>query len=68
MEEGCPVRAEDVERLSPYATPHLKRFGKYPEDFGTGEPRPPTSLPIRDTDLITKSTNLVAISAGAALL
>jgi len=37
------VRAEDVERLSPYATPHLKRFGKYPEDFGTGELRPPTA-------------------------
>ncbi len=46
VEEGYPVHAEDLERLSPYATQHLKRFGKYPEDFGTGEPRPPTSLPI----------------------
>jgi hypothetical protein len=46
VEEGYPVRADDLERLSPYATQHLKRFGKYPEHFGTGEPRPPTSLPI----------------------
>jgi hypothetical protein len=45
VEEGYPVRAEDLERLSPYATQHLKRFGRYPDDFGPYEPRPPTSLP-----------------------
>jgi hypothetical protein len=29
------VRAEDVERLSPYAMQHLKRFGEFPENFRT---------------------------------
>ncbi len=46
VEEGYPVRAEDLERLRPYATQHLKRFGRYPDDFGPYEPRPPTSLPL----------------------
>jgi TnpA family transposase len=46
VEEGYTVRAEHLERLSPYATQHLKRFGKYPDDFGAYEPRPPTSLPL----------------------
>lgn len=46
IEEGYPVRAEDLERLSPYATQHLKRFGMYPTDFALAEPRPPTLLAI----------------------
>jgi hypothetical protein len=45
VEEGYPVRAEDLERLSPYATQHLKRFGTNPDEFGLYEPRLPTSLP-----------------------
>jgi TnpA family transposase len=46
IEEGYPVRAEDLERLSPYATQHLKRFGQYASDFIPPESRPPTSLPL----------------------
>ena len=46
VEEGYPVRSEDLGRLSPYATQHLKRFGVYPESFASAEPRPPTSLQI----------------------
>jgi TnpA family transposase len=46
IEEGYPVRAEDLERLSSYATQHLKRFGQYPNAFAPPESRPPTSLPI----------------------
>lgn len=46
IEEGYPVRAQDLERLSPYATQHLKRFGTYPDDFAPAEPRPATSLAI----------------------
>ena len=44
IDEGYPVRAEDLERLSPYVTQHLKRFGQYPSEFKRPEPRPPTSL------------------------
>jgi hypothetical protein len=46
IEEGYPVRAEDLERLSPYVTQHLKRLGQYPNDFAPPESRPPTSPPI----------------------
>jgi len=44
VEESYPVRTEDFERFRPYATERLKRFGRYPDDFGPAEPRPPTSL------------------------
>ena len=44
IEEGYPVRAEDLQRLSPYATQHLKRFGEYRRDLSATGPRPPTSL------------------------
>jgi hypothetical protein len=35
VREGYPVRREDVARLSPYLTGHIKRFGDYVVDLET---------------------------------
>ena len=44
IKEGYPVRAEDLQRLSPYGTQHLKRFGEYRVNLEGTDPSPATSL------------------------
>ena len=44
-EEGYPLRREDVARLSPYLTAHVKRFGDYVLDPEVGLPLEVSDLP-----------------------
>jgi hypothetical protein len=62
VEEGYPVRAEDLERLSPYATQHLSGSASTRRTSvraNLGRQRHCRSKLC--TDVIEKSTNLVAI-------
>ncbi len=45
QKEGHAVTREQVARLSPYMTAHLKRFGQYVLDM-TGEPAPLEPRPL----------------------